>query len=58
MSDLRAGAGRMAALHAELTDLLGRYSELKASVDQRLRWAVGANPGLQEVKNRCQFEWN
>ena len=25
------------------------YVVLKASVDQRLKWAVGANPQLQEV---------
>jgi len=33
----------------ELQDLIGSYVELKATVDQRLKWAAGANPQLQEV---------
>ena len=32
------------------------YCALKASVDQRLKWAVGANPGLQEVVDQFGAE--
>lgn len=36
-------------MQAELSGLCLRYAELKASVDQRLKWAVGANPSLKET---------
>ena len=36
-------------MQTELAGLCARYSDLKSSVDQRLKWAVGANPGLKEV---------
>ena len=36
-------------MQTELTGLCARYSDLKSSVDQRLKWALGANPALKEV---------
>jgi hypothetical protein len=39
----------MAGLEAELASLCSNYSGPRATVDQRLKWAVGANPGPQEV---------
>ena len=49
LSDLRASGERLNLIQTELATLCAHYSELKASVDQRLKWAVGANPGLKEV---------
>ena len=34
---------------SELSNLCLHYADLKTSVDQRLKWAVGANPGLKEL---------
>ena len=36
-------------MQSEVAALCLRYAELKASVDQRLKWALGANPGLKEI---------
>ena len=36
-------------MQTELAGLCARYSDLKSSVDQRLKWALGANPALKEV---------
>ena len=33
-----------------------RYSDLKASMDQRFKWAMGANPGLKEVLDQFSCE--
>ena len=33
----------------ELSDIHGRYIELNNTIEQRLKWACGANPDLQEV---------
>ena len=49
LSDLRASGERLNLVQTELAGLCAHYSDLKASVDQRLKWAVGANPGLKEV---------
>ena len=44
------------ASQAELATLCQRYTELRTTVDQRLRWAVGANPGLKEVADQFNCE--
>ena len=49
LSDLRSSGDRLNLLQTELAGLCARYSDLKSSVDQRLKWAVGANPALKEV---------
>merc|ERR1719228_730058 len=52
LGEVSNSAARMAVLQGELTNLCSEYSAVKASVDQRLKWAVGANPGLQEVADQ------
>ena len=49
MGELRAVVERLTMFQSELSNLCLHYTELKTSVDQRLKWAVGANPGLKEV---------
>ena len=49
LSELRSSGERLNIMQSEIANLCIRYSELKSSVDQRLKWAVGANPGLQEI---------
>ena len=49
MTSLRTACDRLTIMQSELTSLCVRYSDLKSTVDQRLKWAVGANPGLKEV---------
>ena len=56
MSDLRSSGDRLNHIQAELTTLCVSYSDLKASVDQRLKWAVIANPGLKEVVDQFSCE--
>ena len=46
----------MAMLEGELGGLCSEYSAIKGTVDQRLKWAVGANPGLQEVVDQAAGE--
>ena len=55
LSDLRSSGDRLNLLQTELAGLCARYSDLKSSVDQRLKWAVGANPALKEVVEG--FSW-
>jgi len=56
LSDLRSSGDRLNHIQAELASLCLRYSDLKASVDQRLKWAVGANPSLKEVVDQFSCE--
>ena len=49
LSELRSSGERLNLVQTELAGLCARYSDLKSSVDQRLKWAVGANPALKEV---------
>ena len=49
LSELRSSGERLNMMQSEIGALCLRYAELKASVDQRLKWAVGANPGLKEI---------
>ena len=43
-------------LESDLGRLCSEYSAIKGTVDQRLKWAVGANPGLQEVVDQAAGE--
>ena len=56
LSELRQAAERVVGGQAELATLCQRYTELRTTVDQRLRWAVGANPGLKEVADQFNCE--
>ena len=56
LAELRNCSGRMAMLEGELGGLCSEYSAIKGTVDQRLKWAVGANPGLQEVVDQAAGE--
>ena len=49
MAELRATCERLNHVQAEMNQLGLSYQELKNSVDQRLKWAVGANPALKEI---------
>ena len=31
------------------TNLLERYAQLQSAIEQRLKWAAGANPALNQV---------
>ena len=45
-------AARVYSLEAELSNVMVELIDLRNIVDQRLRWAVGANPQLQDVLDR------
>ena len=49
MAELRATCERLNHVQAEMGQLGLTYQELKNSVDQRLKWALGANPALKEI---------
>ena len=56
VAELRSYGDRLNHIQTELNNLCGRYSDLKASVDQRLKWSVGANPGLKDVVDQFTCE--
>ena len=43
--------GNLAAMLESVTEMQRRYQELNVAVEQRLKWACGANPEVQEVFN-------
>ena len=56
LGELRAVVERLSIFQNELSNLCLHYTELKTTVDQRLKWAVGANPGLMEVVEKFDCE--
>lgn len=51
MTDLRTCLVNMASMQANVTEMLARYHELHGTVEQRLKWACGANPEVQDIFN-------
>ncbi len=49
LSDMKSCLATLVKSQKELTEINTRYQDLNATVDQRLKWACGANPDLQEV---------
>ena len=49
MLELRKTSSALLALQSRLTEAREQQSALVASVEQRLKWAAGANPALSEV---------
>ena len=49
MLDLRKTAATLSGLQARVCEAREKQQNLVASVDQRLKWAAGANPALVEV---------
>ena len=49
MSDLNNCLSALNNTQKELSEIQGRYTELTNTIEQRLKWACGANPDLQEV---------
>lgn len=49
MLELRKTSSALLALQARLSEAREQQSTLVASVEQRLKWAAGANPALSEV---------
>ena len=47
--DLKACVAALATTQKELVEINTRYQDLSNTVEQRLKWACGANPDLQEV---------
>lgn len=54
MLELRKTSSALLALQPRLSEAREHQSSLVASVEQRLKWAAGANPALTEVM--CAFE--
>ena len=49
LADLKASVGNLGAMLESVTEMQRRYQELNVAVEQRLKWACGANPEVQEV---------
>lgn len=49
MTDLRNAVSLMAMTQNDVNPLLQKMQELHSTVEQRLKWACGANPELQDV---------
>lgn len=49
MLELRKASASLLALQPRLTEALEQQSSLVTSIGQRLKWAAGANPALNEV---------
>lgn len=49
MLELRKTSSALLALQTRLSEVREQQSALVASVEQRLKWAAGANPALSEV---------
>eukprot|EP00106_Octopus_bimaculoides_P021655 XP_014789097.1 PREDICTED: serine/threonine-protein kinase SMG1-like isoform X1 [Octopus bimaculoides] len=54
MSEMRKSTSSLISQKNNLVCCMERYSQLEASIGQRLRWAAGANPSLNLVMS--QFE--
>lgn len=49
MLDLRKTSSALLALQVKLGEVREQQSNLITTVEQRLKWAVGANPALTDV---------
>ena len=49
LANLKASIGNLAAMLESVKEMQRRYQELNVAVEQRLKWACGANPEVQEV---------
>ena len=49
LADLKASVANLGAMLESVTEVQRRYQELNVAVEQRLKWACGANPEVQEV---------
>ena len=49
LADLKASVCNLAAMLESVSEMQRRYQELNVTVEQRLKWACGANPEVQDV---------
>ncbi|CAL1541344.1 unnamed protein product [Lymnaea stagnalis] len=49
MSEMKKTAQALISQESLITSCLERYGQMEASISQRLRWAAGANPSLNNV---------
>uniref|UniRef100_A0A2C9LZC5 non-specific serine/threonine protein kinase n=1 Tax=Biomphalaria glabrata TaxID=6526 RepID=A0A2C9LZC5_BIOGL len=54
MSEIKKTAQALLSQESLITSCLERYSQMEASVSQRLRWAAGANPSLNAMLNNFE----